>query len=210
MLKTDLAAMILDVAHRPDLSTKTDMFIRQAEAMIARDVRAMEQINWGVSITSTSRTLTDPTTYYLPTDFLAERVIWNPDATKSDPLESKSLGEIRSLSISSPVLWYAIRGTTIQFRGAPADSDVIYLDYFMRLPAIGAVDANNTLLNAHEELYLAASLFFLHKYEQNGELAQNQLSSFMHAAEGVNAAAMFKIGSASQSPPYNFSSRSSY
>lgn len=210
MIKTELATMLLDVAHRPDLATKTDMFIRQAEAMIARDVRAIQQVVWGATLTTVNRTGAGLPTYTLPTDYLAERVFWNPDANKSDPLESKSLGEMRSLAISAPVLWYSIRGTVIEFRGTPADADVITYDYFKRLPAISAVDADNLLLNAHEDLYLSSALFYLHKYEQNLELAQAQLSSFTHATEGVNAEAMFKLGSQSPAPTSNFQTRSSY
>lgn len=210
MIKTELASMILDVAHRPDLTLKTDMFIRQAEQMIARDVRAKEQIVWGSTFTTANRTGAGLPTYTLPTDWLAERVIWSPDSSRSDPLESKSLGELRSLSSSAPVLWYVIRGTGIEFRGTPADADVIPYDYFAKVPTVGAVDAANFLLNAHEELYLAASLFYLHKYEQNMDLAQAQLDSFMHSKDGVNAEAMFKIGSASPSPTYNFCSRSTF
>jgi hypothetical protein len=210
MIKTELAAMILDVAHRPDLSTKTDMFIRQAEAMIARDVRAKEQVVWGSTFTTANRTGAGLPTYTLPTDWLAERVIWSPDSTRSDPLESKSLGELRSLSSSAPPLWFAIRGLVIEFRGSPSDTDVIPYDYFKRMPAITAIDADNVLLNAHEELYLASALFYLHKYEQNLDLAQAQLSSFTHAVEGVNAEGAFKIGSASPAPVYNFQSRSAF
>jgi len=210
MIKTELAAMILDVAHRPDLTTKTDMFIRQAEAMIARDVRAKEQVVWGSTFTVSNRTGAGLPTYTLPADWLAERVIWSPDSNRSDPLESKSLGEFRSLSTSAPPLWYVVRGLVIEFRGTPSDTDIIPYDYFKRLPAISATDAENVLLNAHEELYLSAALFYLHKYEQNLDIAQAQLSSFTHAVEGVNAEGAFKIGSASPSPTYNFQSRSSY
>jgi hypothetical protein len=186
------------------------MFIRQAEAMIARDVRAKEQIVWGSTFVTGNRTGAGLPTYTLPTDWLAERVIWSPNSARSDPLESKSLGELRSLASSAPTIWYTIRGLVIEFRGTPADTDVIPYDYFKRLAVIGAVDADNVLLNAHEELYLSAALFYLHKWEQNLELAQAQLSSFTHAVEGVNAEGAFKIGSASPAPTYNFQSRSSY
>src|SRR5678815_2280899 len=207
MIKTELAAMILDVGHRPDLTTKTDMFIRQAEGMIARDVRAKEQVVWGATLTTANRTGAGLPTYTLPTNYLAERVFYNPNANISDPLESKSLGEMRSLSASAPVLWYTVRGTVIEFRGTPADADIITYDYFSKVAAVSAVDADNVLLNAHESLYLEAGLFFLHTWEQNLELAQAHLDVFTHTAKGVNAEAAFKHGSQSPSPPYNMQSR---
>lgn len=210
MIKVDFATMLLDVAHRPDLTAKTDMFIRQAEGMIARDVRAIEQVTWGSSLTNSNRTGSGQATYTLPTDFLAERVFWNPDTTRSLPLEKKSLGELRSLTASAPVTYYSIRGTVVEFRGNPADADTILFDYFARLPVIGAVDAANVLLNAHEELYLASAMFFLKRYTEDFDSAQGYLDSFNHATMKVNEAAMFKLGSQSVAPAYNFNTRGSF
>lgn len=210
MIKTELATMILDVAHRPDLTLKTDMFIRQAEEMIVRDVRAMEQITWGASLTTANRTGAGLSTYTLPTDFLAERVFWNPDSTRTKPLESKSLGELRSLQASAPVTYYGIRGLIIEFRGNPSDTDVIPFDYFAELPVIGSTDSANVLLNAHEELYLASAMFFLKRYTEDFDAAQGYLDSFNHATLKVNEAAMFKIGSQSQAPAYNFNTAGSF
>jgi len=210
MIKTELASMILDVAHRPDLSTKTDMFIRQAEEMITRGVRAIEQVTWGASFTDADRTGVGLATYTLPATFLAERVFWNPDTNRSLPLESKSLGELRSIKDTASVSYYSIRGTIIEFRGTPGLTTTILFDYFARLPVIGAVDAANVLLNAHEELYLSAALFFLKRYTEDFDQAQAYSASFEAARDKVNEAAMFKLGSQSQAPAYNFISRGSF
>jgi hypothetical protein len=211
MIKSELATMILDVGHRPDLTTKTDMFIRQAEQMVERDVRAIEQVIWGATLVNANRTGVGLSTYTLPVDFLAERVFWNPDTTRARPLASKSLGELRSLNASAPVLYYAVRGLVVEFRGNPADTDVIPFDYFASMPVLSATPGANILLDAHEELYLAAALFFLKRYVEDFDAAQGYLDSFNHATLKVNEAAMFKLGSQSAAPaPYNFNVQGSY
>jgi len=211
MIKSELATMILDVAHRPDLSAKTDMFIRQAEEMVTREVRAIEQVTWGASLDNTERTGVGLATYTLPTDFLAERVFWNPDTTRVRPLDSVSLGQLRSLKSNAPVLYYSIRGTVIEFRGNPADTDVIPFDYFARMPVLSATPGANILLDAHEELYLAAALFFLKRYTEDFDAAQAYIDSFNQATKRVNEAAMFKLGSQGAAPaPYNFNVQGSF
>jgi len=186
------------------------MFIRQTEQLINRELRAPEQIVWGATLTTSSRTGAGLPTYTLPTNFIAERVFWNPDTTKARPLESKNLGELRSINIAAPVTYYGLRGTVVEFRGNPADADVIEYDYFAEVPAVSATPGANIMLDTYEELYLAGGLFWLYRYTQDVDMAQAFLDSFGHARDTINALAMFKIGSQSVAPTYNFNVRGSF
>lgn len=210
MIRSELVTLILGESHRSDLAANVGDFIRGAEGMIARNVRATEIIET-YTLTDSDRTVAGAATYVLPSGFLAARALWIPSTDgRSIELESKSLFELRRLSSGASVSWYAIRGANVEFRGTPAESAEIELDYYNR-PAPLLLDTDtNDLLDEHEELYVSASLFFLHRYAQDFETAQGYLDSFNAAYKSLNEAAAHKIGGMSVAPVYNFHSESSY
>jgi hypothetical protein len=208
MNKDQLAAEILDQSHRPDLNAKTDVFINLAEGMIARDVRANEQIT-SVVMTDADRQTPGETVYVLPDDYLYDRAVWSSDSDYSRVLEKKGLAEIRRLAKSAIPSWFAVSGLTIDFRGNPSEGSSLELEYFARLPALLLGTDSNAVLEDHPEIYLASSLFFLYRYTQDMELAQGFLDSFTHASKMLNEIAATKIGGGSIAPAYNFNPTSS-
>jgi hypothetical protein len=205
MDRATLLAMVTDTAHRPDLVTQAPDFLRQAESMIAREVRSVEQITLG-SLTDTSRVTVGKPSFNLPSNFLLARSIWLGDVE----LRNTSLSELRRVDVSIDVQWYSIRGSVIEFRGNPATTDTFDLDYFSRMAALTAPADTNALLNNHEELYLSGSLFFLYRYTQDPDLAQAFFQSFGVARDALNAAAANQIGGQAMAPAYNFSPQGSY
>jgi hypothetical protein len=143
------------------------------------------------------------------------RAVWFPSSSGNGSyrsLENKGIDELRTIPLSASVMWYTVRGLFVEFRGNPADADVIPFDYFARLDTlVNPTDGtSNNVLQAHEEIYVSAALFFLHRYCQDMDIAQAYLDSFNAATKGVNEAATFRVGSQSPNPTYNFSSRSAY
>lgn len=205
MDRTTLLAMVTDTAHRPDLTAKAPDFLRQAEAMIAREVRSIEQITLG-SLDDTARITVGEPAFNLPSNFLLTRSIWLGDTE----LRNTSLAELRRVDVSIDVQWYSIRGTVIEFRGNPATTDVFDVDYFARMAPLTLGGDTNALLNNHEELYLSAALFFLYRYTQDADLAQAFFQSFGVARDALNAAAANQIGGQAMAPAYNFSPRGRY
>ena len=205
MDRATLLAMITDTAHRPDLVSVAPDFLRQAEGLIAREVRSIEQIAT-VNIAEADRVTADEPIYTLPTNFLAARAVWLEDLE----LRNTSLAQLRRIDLASAVMWFSVRGTTIEFRGNPSTDDEMEVDYFSRLAAL-TVDADtNDLLDNHEDIYLASSLHYLYRYTQDADMAQAFFLSYSTARDSLNASAAHTIGGQATAAAYNFTSRSSY
>lgn len=197
-----LKAAVIDETHRPDLASKVPDFVKRAEGMIARKLRAAEMIAHA-SITDGDRI--DGAVFRLPDDFLEARALWAPrPGTGERWLEQRSLSEIRRLPLTAPVQWYAVSGDRVEFRGNPAATITIDLEYFARLPALEQDADTNLLLERHEEIYLAAACFYLYRHTQDLELAQAQLDSFEDAVETLNEQAGRHLGSPTVNPVYTF------
>src|SRR5690606_16655191 len=94
-----LKAAVLSETHRPDLASKVEGFIRRAEGMIARRLRAVEMI---AQVTLSEAQRVDAGIYTLPDDFLEARAVWVPThwgASRS--IEQRSLAEVRA----APPAW---------------------------------------------------------------------------------------------------------
>lgn len=198
----ELRSAVLDEAHRPDLTLKAAEFVKRAEDMIARRLRAAEMIAHA-DIGDADRL--DETVFALPSDFLEARALWAPGvAGRKTWLEQRSLADIKRMPLAWSVQWYAVSGDRIEFRGNPSETAVIELEYFAR-PAPLVDDADeNILLTQHEELYLAGACFYLYRYTQDLELAQAHLDSFNDAVETLNEQAGRHLGSPTVAPVYTF------
>src|SRR5690554_1901669 len=109
----ELKAAVLSDSHRPDLSGEVARFIREAEGMIRRELRAFP-----VTATLTDSDRVSGGVYNLPTGLLELRAIYAN--AQGDALEQVSLSAIKRLSTSADPFQYAVRGNTIEIRGTPA------------------------------------------------------------------------------------------
>lgn len=196
MTFAELKTAILAYSHRADLSAEVEGFVSLAEGLIRRDLRASvftdtleeaDRVALGV--------------YTLPSTLLEVRSMRIAHGTHYDPLEQKGLDEIGEISESRPVQWYAVTGSTVEFRGVPETDAEIELTYFGH-PA--ALAADGDVLALDEALYLYGSLFHLYQYTQDVELAAGALDTFKDALEKTNEAAARKLGGASVRPAYHF------
>src|SRR5690606_32662460 len=90
-----LKAAVLSETHRPDLASEVEGFIRRAEGMIARRLRAVEMIT---QVTLSEAQRVDAGVYTLPDDFLEARAVWVPTHSgRSRWIEQRSLAEIRAV-----------------------------------------------------------------------------------------------------------------
>jgi len=203
-----LKTQILGDAHRPGLGdSKAADFVRRAEGMIARQLRAAEMIT-RVDITDSDRVTADEGIYTLPTDFLEVRSIHLSDDNKLEPV---SLAELRRVSGSAAVRHFSILSPTeIEFRGVPSDTQTMELIYFARPAALSASDDSNQILINHEAIYLHAGLAALYEYTQDRELMQDQLDALGLAVETLNEQAGRMIGGANTFGAYNLSSYGGY
>lgn len=202
-----LKTAVLNTAHRPDLSADAPDFVRRAEGMIRRELRAYPL----------TKTLTDADrvtggVYTLPTGLLEVRAIYASDVNaNSYEVEQVGVRGIREeLTVGAPVIQYAQRGTQIEFRGVPATGASLEMLYLGTPDAFAADGDTNDLLRDHEAVYLAGSLFYLYKQTEDLELAQGELDTFADAIEKLNQQYGRRLGGARPRAAYNFSPSGSY
>jgi hypothetical protein len=172
-----LKAQILADSHRPDLSADVPNFVRQAEGVIARRLRAAEMMT-RASFTETDRVSAG--IYSLPAGWLQEGIIWSPTDV---PLDKVGLSAIRGYSANmDTALFCPLSSTEIEFRGVPGNTAELEQIYFKRLDAFTSDSDTNDILTYHETIYINAALSALYTKTQDLELAQ--------AAAGVAEAAI--------------------
>ena len=202
-----LKSQILEDAHRADLSTKVDDFVRRAEGIIYRKLRSAELVT-RVDLTDSDRVTALEGFYTLPADYLEDRSFFLVNSSSGDiQLESVSLAELRRYSGGSPVRHYSIISqTVVEFRGVPSTTDVVELIYFARPTQFSGDSDVNDILTNHESIYLDASLAALYKYTQDLELSQTHQDAADAAIEALNEQTGRVLGGARTSGYYDFNS----
>jgi hypothetical protein len=196
MTFAELKAQILAYAHRPDLTDEVAGFVSLAEGLIRRDLRAAV---YSVTLDESDRVAEG--VYTLPSTLTEVRSLRVADGTHDDTLEQKSLAEIATIASTAPVQWYAVNGSTVEFRGVPDTDAEIALVYFGH-PAALSADAD--VLALDEALYVYGGLFHLYQFTQDLELANAALETFQDALQKTNEAAGRKLGGATVRPAYYF------
>lgn len=191
-----LKTAVLDNAHRPNLTTQVVEFIRKAEGLIRRELRAYE-----VAATLAEADRSSDGTYNLPSGLLEVRNLYNAAGVA---LEHKGLAELRTLSTTSDVLWYALSVDQIEFRGVPGLNEEVQLVYLGWPAALSGDSDTNDLLALHESLYLDGALGYLYEWSQDTELADRAFQRFYDAIEKLNQQHGRRIGGTSAAGAYNF------
>jgi hypothetical protein len=196
---TTLQALILATSAHSELTAEVPGFVRQAEGLIRRVVRAQE-----TRVTLDESDRSSAGIYNLPATIQEVRAVFGESPNgDTHALENVGLHGIRMIDADSDVLHYAVTGNTIEFRGVPGTDEEMEVIGF-GWPALLTVSATNDLLTYHEGLYLFGGLHFLYTYTQDLELAQFSLQQFNDTARHVNEMIGRKIGGGSVLPAYNF------
>lgn len=191
----ELKARILAQAHRDDLSDHVAGFVEQAEGMIRRELTAGL---YEVTLDEDARVAGG--VYSLPATLLSVRTIRAADGAYERALEQKSGAELGRMPATATVQWFAVEGSTVEFRGVPGADAEFRLTYRGHPPALSA-DGDELALES--ALYLYGSLFHLFQFTQDLELAQAALDTFSDAVTKLNAAASRKLGGANVRPVYH-------
>lgn len=196
-LKTAAAAF----GNRDDLSdTVLSECVGNAEAMIARTVRANELVT---SVTLDEDDRSAGAVYTLPPDFLGARALYGTYSSVEYQVEIVSLAELRSFAASTPPLFAATYGYTLEFRGTPATDSEYDLIYYARPAAFSADGDTNTLLVNHPDLYLTATEYWIHMKAENEDLASRQLAAFNQIVRTLNELANHQRGGSSTRASHN-------
>lgn len=196
MDKQTLEANVIAESHRSDKASEIPGFIRRAEDRIAREVRAVEMLRT-VTLTDADRLVADSPAYRLPLTFLEDRVVALRVTTQEgfEEFTPRALDKVTSTDLmtikrNGQPVWYALKadadGPIIEFRGVPGDDSIFDVEYFAKLDRLEDPTDTNLLLENHEALYLAATLFELFRNTQDVELAQGQLDVYTDAKNTIN------------------------
>lgn len=203
-----LKTKILADAHVSNASaytSKVEEFVRHAEGVINRRLRAPEMIK-RVDLTDSDRVTAGEGIFTLPSDFLEERALYL-EGTTQVKLENVSLEELRSYSKSMAVrLFSVLSDSEIEFRGVPGTAATIELIYFSRVAAFENDTDENDILTRHESIYVHAAQSALYFYAQDIELASAASELASSAIEALNEQTTRMLGGQRQSSPHCFSS----
>lgn len=202
MTYLELRELIMDESHRPDLTARIESFVRRAEAMIARELRATEMLTQ-VSLLDADRISAGSAVYDLPDDFLEDRTV----VCDGRIIRKVSRAALLRASETGDVLMYAMRTNTtdqlMEFRAIPGDEAELELEYFARPAALTADGDTNRLLDGHDSAYLHPSLFALYMWTQDTELAQASLDTWKHTRDTLNEQAGRYLGGTEIAPNLN-------
>lgn len=197
-----LKAAVASESHRTDLTAEIPSFITRAEAMIARELRAMEMLTV-VTLGDADRIAADSPIYGLPDGFLEERAVIADDRE----LTKVGLGTLTRYNSAGRVLVYAMRNADveprIEFRANPAAASTVTVEYFTRPVALAADGDTNRLLTMHDSVYLHAALFALYTWTQDFELAQGMIDTWRNTVDKLNEQAGRYFGGTSMQPSLN-------
>jgi hypothetical protein len=150
-LKTNLA----DWLDRSDLTVQIAEFIGYAERRFNRVLRVPEMEEAVTSSTSAA-------VITLPSDFLAIKSLYIDGDSQLTLLRQLSLDSLRSLysaeDTGTPEYFAMESGAELVFAPAPDESVTYMMNYYQKIPQLGASQASNWVLAAHPDLYVAASL----------------------------------------------------
>lgn len=197
-----LRTMIMDESHRPDLSARIESFVRRAEAMIARELRATEMLTQ-VSLLDADRISAGSAVYNLPDDYLEDRTVVEGGRI----IRKVSRAALLRMSETGDVLAYSMRTNTtdqlMEFRANPGDDAELELEYYARPAALTADGDTNRLLDAHDSAYLHPALFALYMWTQDTELAQAALDTWKNTRDTLNEQAGRLLGGTEVAPNLN-------
>lgn len=152
---TELKANIADWLNRDDLTTQIPEFIGYAERRFNRTLRVPEMES-DVTASSSGALIT------LPTDFLAMRSLYINGTNQLTMLRQMELGDLRAKysaeETGTPAFFALQNGNELVLAPAPTSSLAYVLNYWKKIPALGASVADNWLLLAHPDIYRSATL----------------------------------------------------
>lgn len=165
---TELKANIADWLERDDLTVQIAEFIGYAERHFNRVLRVPE-------MEESSTASTSGATVTLPSDFLAMRSLYIDGTDELTILQQVSLQRLRSTyraeETGDPRFFALQSGNELVLAPAPTESLAYVLNYYQKIPQLGASQATNWLLTAHPDLYVSQTLFEAYLFLRDTEAA---------------------------------------
>ena len=184
--RDELAAAVVDYAHRPNLLQRTlDYFIPLCNVRLGRDLESRS--NESQTILD-GELLGDPMP--LPADFGKVRALVWQGATGYVALRARDPLAINGMPTKgSPPSWYNIRDKSIYVR--PFVSGNYELNYYAE-PVLDATTTTNDVLARHPQLYLYGALIELHVWTQDPDQREAALAFYRSEINEINKQERFE------------------
>ena len=183
---TSLKSEVADWSHRSDLTAKMDIFTELAEAVINKDLRALDMEKELIDVSFTD-------SYYdLPADYLEMRSLYLTISGARRAIEllpPKVLDQRYNFATGSPCA-YTVKAGQIEFRpGIEASSPYVgSYTYFARVPSL-VTNATNTILTKFPMVYLSAMMTQVYLYLQDDEEMAKWVSIYDNQVSMANKSA---------------------
>lgn len=182
---SELISEIADEMIRTDMDDRIPRFIARAEKRFNRVLRVpeMEEVS---SATFVDATIT------LPTDFLELKSLYltsDPTAVL-EQMDHDVLKRTYQYGETGVPRYFALQsGNELIFGPAPDGEYTAVLNYYAMIPALSDSNTSNWLLSAHDDVYLAGSLFEGFKFVRD-----QQETKVQDAILGARLAEIMKAG----------------
>ena len=153
MTYAQLQQDIADFLNRQDLTASIPVFIRLTESRMNRNIRSRD-MEYRVTAKIDRQFST------LPTDFLEMRNIQvntNP-VTALQYVTPQEADRIRSGNLQGGQQFFSIVGNRLELIPVPAETIVVEMVYYSKIPSLSDVSPSNWLLERHYDLYLYGAL----------------------------------------------------
>lgn len=179
----ELKASVADFLNRDDLTAVIPDFIKMAEADLNTDLRHRLMENRASATVNGQYTA-------LPTDFL-EPIRAHLEGATYRPIELISQADMqqrRQLSQDTSGLpsFYAITQNEFEVYPTPDSSYSIELNYYAKIPSLGASQATNVILTNFPQAYLYSSLVHSAPYLQEDARLATWGTLYRQAVENIN------------------------
>jgi hypothetical protein len=148
-----LRAEIADWLNRADLAAVVPTFIALAESYFDKAIRTREMLTTA-SVTATDGSAPLPANM---AELLTVRSLTR-DNLKLEFASPREAIEVESVDRSRPLAFYTIVGASLRLVPRMTGTEEVQLDYYARIPKLGASQPSNWLLVRAPEIYLYGAL----------------------------------------------------
>lgn len=187
---SELKDGIANWSARYDLGTsganvaRVDEIIDNAEAMLNRDLRAVDMETKNATFSITGEYVA------VPTDFLESRSLYLNTSPKRTVvfLPNDAQTDMYGSGSGAP-RFYCVDGGTFRFAPTPDGIYSATLMYYAKVPALNGLQTTNWLLTSHPDLYLAACMIWAATFYKDQEMIGFWRDAYRTLLEALQSAA---------------------
>jgi hypothetical protein len=176
---TELKDAVANWTARADLATggtnvtRVDEILDNAEALLNRELRTLDQETKNAAFSITGEYVA------VPTGFLEARSFYLNTSTRGrlQFMDPEKMNELYPAGSGQPQ-WFSVIGGNFRFAPIPDATYAATLIYYTIIPALTGSNTTNWLLSSHPDVYLAACRYYAYDYIGDTDKMTQQLQAF--------------------------------